>query len=59
MKSLDVFDRCGEHVYSLHNFASNQPGVGWDGIFKGKEMRGATFAWTAEVEFLDDVVLIR
>jgi len=57
VKSLDVFDRWGEHVFSLRNFAPNQPGIGWDGFFKGKQMQGSVFAWTAEVTFLDDVVI--
>ncbi len=57
IKSLDVFDRWGEHVFTLRNFAPNQPGLGWDGSFKGKEMQGSVFAWTAEVVFLDDVVV--
>lgn len=57
IKSLDVFSRWGEHVFTLHNFAPNQPGIGWDGIFKGKQMQVSAFAWMAEVEFLDDVVV--
>ena len=57
VKSFKVFDRWGEHVFALRNFPPNNPGIGWDGSFKGKEMQGAVFAWTAEVAFLDDVVI--
>ncbi len=57
IKSLDVLDRWGEHVFSLENFVPNNPGIGWDGTFKGKEMQGSVFAWTAEVVFLDDAVI--
>jgi gliding motility-associated-like protein len=57
VKSLDIFDRWGEHVFTLENFAPNQPGIGWDGMFRGKEMQNSVFAWTAEVVFLDDVVV--
>lgn len=57
IKSLDVFSRWGEHVFTLQDFAPNQPGIGWDGVFRGKRMQGSVFAWTAEVVFLDDVVV--
>jgi len=57
IKSLDVFDRWGNHVFNLKNFVPNQPGIGWDGSFRGKQMQGAAFAWTAEVVFLDDLVV--
>jgi hypothetical protein len=36
----------------------NNVGIGWDGSFNGKEMQNAVFAWTAEVEFLDEVVIL-
>ncbi len=57
VKSLNVFDRWGEQVFALRNFPPNNPGIGWDGSFKGKDMQGAVFAWTAEVAFLDGVVI--
>lgn len=57
VKSFQVFDRWGELVYEAYNFPPNNPAVGWDGLFKGKEMQGAVFAWTAEVVFLDEETL--
>ena len=36
----------------------NDEQSGWDGTFKGKPMNPAVFAWFAEVEFIDDAVLL-
>lgn len=58
VKSFNVFSRWGEHIFELYDFLPNNPGIGWDGSFKGKNMQGAVFAWTAEVEFLDDEVVL-
>ncbi|MBK9014046.1 MAG: gliding motility-associated C-terminal domain-containing protein [Saprospiraceae bacterium] len=58
VQSFKVFDRWGEHVFELYDFMPNNAGIGWDGTFNGKEMQGAVFAWTAEVEFLDEVVIL-
>ncbi len=58
VKSFNVYSRWGEHVFELYDFAPNNPGIGWDGTFRGKDMQGAVFAWTAEVEFLDEEVVL-
>ena len=67
IKSLYVFSRWGELVYSVFNFPPNDPAFGWDGTFRGKMMDPAVFAYFTEVEFVDgdtkiykgDVTLIR
>jgi gliding motility-associated-like protein len=58
VKSFNVYSRWGDHVFNLEDFPPNNPGIGWDGNFKGEEMQGAVFAWTAEVVFLDEEVLL-
>lgn len=52
---LEVFDRWGELVWIKENFNPNDPGIGWDGTFKGKEMMPAVFVYKASVVFFDDV----
>ncbi|MCC6725686.1 MAG: gliding motility-associated C-terminal domain-containing protein [Saprospiraceae bacterium] len=58
VKSFKVFSRWGEEVFELKDFPPNNPGIGWDGICRGKEMQNAIFAWTAEVAFLDDEIVL-
>ncbi|MBK9016945.1 MAG: gliding motility-associated C-terminal domain-containing protein [Saprospiraceae bacterium] len=67
IRTFRIFDRQGNNVFDGYNLIPNEPSLGWDGVFRGKEMQPAVFAWMAEVEFLDgkiqlyrgDVVLIR
>lgn len=67
VRSLRVFDRWGELVYSQGNYPIYFDNVGWDGTFKGREMPQDVYAYLLEVEFLDgktqwykgDVTLIR
>lgn len=55
IKTFQVFDRWGELVYTAPEFGPNDPGIGWDGRLRGKEMPPAVFAWVIEVEFIDGV----
>ncbi len=51
---LKVFDRWGELVYDAEEpFEPNSYTIGWDGIFRGKEMNPAVFVYYAEVQFID------
>lgn len=62
-----IFNRWGETVHEVYNFAPNDPIFGWDGHFRGQLMNGAVFTWFAEIEFVDgdvelfegDVLLMR
>ncbi len=53
IKSFYIFDRWGTLVFEQENFQPNDPNFGWDGKFRGKEMRPAVFVFTAEVEYID------
>ncbi|MFQ5447153.1 MAG: gliding motility-associated C-terminal domain-containing protein, partial [Saprospiraceae bacterium] len=67
IRTFRIFNRWGAVVYEHFNLPPNDPALGWDGRFKGKEMDAGVFAWFAEVEFLDgqtelfegDVTLMR
>jgi len=62
-----IFDRWGNAIYSVDNFAANDPRYGWDGTKAGEKMNPAVFVYFAEIEFADgrieifkgDVTLIR
>lgn len=54
--TLRIFDRWGDLVFARDNFQPNQPALGWDGRFRGREALPGVYAWQAEVEFLDGSV---
>jgi gliding motility-associated-like protein len=43
-----IFDRWGEMVYSLRNFLPNDPQLGWDGNFRGRESSPAVYVYLVE-----------
>ncbi|MEM8906850.1 MAG: gliding motility-associated C-terminal domain-containing protein [Bacteroidota bacterium] len=53
-----VFDRWGEVVYEAEDFPANAFKFGWDGRFRGKDMNPAVFVYFAEVEFIDDEIIL-
>ncbi|MEY3053467.1 MAG: hypothetical protein RLY31_3252 [Bacteroidota bacterium] len=67
IKSFLVFDRWGETVLQLTDFAPNDPDFGWDGSYRGRPLNPAVFTWFAVVTFVDgqdqlfrgDVSLVR
>ncbi len=58
IKALKVFDRWGEMVFDGRELNLNDEPSGWDGSFKGKLMDPAVFAYFAEIEFIDGVVVL-
>ncbi len=58
IRNFQIFNRWGALVYADDDIYPKAQDFGWDGTFKGKEMNNAVFAWYAEVEFLDDEVII-
>ncbi|HRI59042.1 MAG TPA: gliding motility-associated C-terminal domain-containing protein [Saprospiraceae bacterium] len=57
IRNLWVYSRWGELVFQREGLAANDEQGGWDGTFRGKPMSPGVFAWVAEVEFLDGVVV--
>ena len=58
IKELNVYNRWGALVYTGTDLSPNQPSVGWDGVFKGRQANNAVFVWTAAIEYLDGEVLL-
>ncbi len=56
--SLRVYDRWGELVFENRNTPLNDAASGWNGTFKGKDMNSGVFAWTAEILFYDEEVIL-
>ena len=67
VKVFRVYDRWGELVYEGLDLRANDPTQGWDGSFNGMPMNSGTYAWYAEVTYIDgeseiirgDVTLLR
>ena len=55
INSFQIFDRWGESVFQLNNFAPNDPTFGWNGFYNGEAMNPSVFVYLIEVEFADGV----
>ncbi len=55
---LRVFDRWGNLVFENSNVQPNQETAGWNGTFNGKPLSQGVYAYMAEVEFIDDKVIL-
>ena len=49
--TLEIFDRWGNCVFINRKFPPNEPGYGWNGIYKGKMMNPNVFAYRAVVRY--------
>ncbi|MBV6654269.1 MAG: gliding motility-associated C-terminal domain-containing protein, partial [Mameliella sp.] len=58
VQELKIFNRWGGMVFDGANFPPNEPGLGWDGTFKGEPAQIGVFAYYAKVEFIDGVVVL-
>jgi len=58
VKSLKVYSRWGEVVFSRENFPANDAMVGWDGTMKGQALAPDVYLYTCEVVCMNNEVLI-
>ncbi len=58
IRNLQVYDRWGNRVFEARNVPLGQEQYGWDGRFNGELMAPGVFTYFAEVEFIDDVVVL-
>ncbi len=58
IKQFTILDRWGEQIFNLQNFQPNDPNLGWDGTFRGKQLNPSVFVYLVEVEFIDGEVII-
>jgi hypothetical protein len=54
---LSIYDRWGSQVWQQENFAANDPSLGWDGSFKGKEVVPGVYVWHAQLTLQDGSVI--
>ena len=53
IKRFEVYNRWGAVVYSATNLPLESKEARWDGTLNGERLRPNTYAWVAEIEFLD------
>ncbi|MEM6965255.1 MAG: gliding motility-associated C-terminal domain-containing protein [Bacteroidota bacterium] len=58
IQAIRIFNRWGALVFEAEDVPLNEPSVGWDGTFKGKEMGPDVFAFYTYVEFIDGEVIL-
>ncbi|MBK7811677.1 MAG: gliding motility-associated C-terminal domain-containing protein [Saprospiraceae bacterium] len=51
--TLSIYDRWGSLVWQKHNFAPNDPTLGWDGRFKGQHVVPGVYTWHAQLTLKD------
>ena len=56
--TFSVYDRWGNHLYEVNDFAANDSSFGWNGTFNGEKVQAGVFAWIANVLFLDGEEMI-
>ena len=52
VNTFQVFDRYGTMLFEKYDFEINDQ-IGWDGLFKGKEMPAGAYLWNANVTYID------
>jgi gliding motility-associated-like protein len=57
IKSLHIYNRWGEIVFTATNFNANDASAGWDGVFKGKVLPPDVYVYTCEVVCMNNEVL--
>lgn len=58
MTSLRVFDRWGNLLFEGLNLPLGQENVGWDGMFRGKQLGVGVYTYMSEIKFIDGEVIL-
>lgn len=53
LRSLSIYDRWGNALYSEQALPVNDPGRGWDGTYRGMKVDPGVYIYVAEVELAD------
>lgn len=58
IKTFYVFSRWGEAMFEAFNFQPNDPGFGWNGTHRGREVNTGVYVFLAEIEFNDGETIL-
>jgi len=56
--NFEIFNRWGDVMYKLDNFEPNDPTLGWDGTFRGKQMDPGVYVYYIKIKRKDGSVEI-
>jgi gliding motility-associated-like protein len=67
IRSMKIFNRWGQLVYSRENFQANDPTAGWDGRFRGAALPPDVFVYVIDlvcdnqtiITLKGDIMLVR
>lgn len=54
IKSLKIFDRWGNNVFSVKNSLPDDISLGWNGLHGGRYAELGVYMWVAELEYIDN-----
>lgn len=58
IRRLQIFDRWGEQMFDTKDIPLGQEPLGWDGTYRNQAMPSGVYVYVAEIEFIDDEVLL-
>ena len=58
INSFVVFNRWGAKVFETAGISPGKETLGWDGTLKGTVLNTGTFAYFAEIEFIDGEIIV-
>ncbi len=51
INKMSVYDRWGNLMFTRSDFAANDPSLGWNGTFNGKDVVPGVYTWIVELEY--------
>lgn len=58
IRRLQIFDRWGEQMFEAKDLPLGQESLGWNGFYRDQLMPSGVYVYVAEIEFIDDEVLL-
>ena len=58
IRRLQIYDRWGEQMFDTKDIPLGQEPLGWNGTYRNQLMPSGVYVYVAEVEFIDDEVLV-
>jgi gliding motility-associated-like protein len=58
IRSFQIYDRWGNHLFERRDFPPDDITWGWDGTYRGKIMNPGVYVWTLEIPIAGDEVRV-
>jgi gliding motility-associated-like protein len=58
IRRLQIYDRWGEQLFDTKDIPLGQEPLGWNGTYRNQAMPAGVYVYVAEIEFIDDEVLL-